>query len=136
VGAGERFWCRRRVAAAAAAAVAAECGSGVPTSRIVTPPLSALGQVWEEAYANVMREPFASDALMAKSDCTGAGEALCHEQHIHAFPTVTTLETTPSSCEHLARTPPQRPPSPTVFCEPRPSALVHRTTMPTPSHEP
>jgi len=49
---------------------------------------STSAQVWEEAYANVLDQPFSEDVLMAKADCTGLGEALCRDQHIHAFPTI------------------------------------------------
>jgi len=47
-----------------------------------------LGPVWEEAYANIVRQPFAGDVLMAKADCTAGGQELCQKQHIHAFPTI------------------------------------------------
>jgi hypothetical protein len=36
--------------------------------------------VWEEAFANVLGEPYAGDVLMAKADCTGKAEALCRNQ--------------------------------------------------------
>jgi len=47
-----------------------------------------LQPVWEEAYANIIRQPFAGDVLMAKADCTAGGQELCQKQHIHAFPSV------------------------------------------------
>jgi len=47
-----------------------------------------LQPVWEEAYANILRQPFAHDVLMAKADCTSGGQELCQKQHIHAFPSV------------------------------------------------
>ena len=47
-----------------------------------------LQPVWEEAYMNIMRQPFAEDVLMAKADCTAGGQELCQKQHIHAFPTI------------------------------------------------
>ena len=47
-----------------------------------------LQPVWEEAYGNVVRKPYAADVLMGKADCTVAGQELCQKQHIHAFPTV------------------------------------------------
>ena len=53
----------------------------VPWSRRLAP-------VWEEAYASIIRQPFAGDVLMAKADCTAGGQELCQKQHIHAFPTI------------------------------------------------
>ena len=47
-----------------------------------------LQPVWEEAYANVIRQPYGNDVLMAKADCTAGGQELCQLQHIHAFPSV------------------------------------------------
>jgi len=47
-----------------------------------------LQPVWEEAYSNVVRQPYGMDALMAKADCTAGGQELCQKQHIHAFPSV------------------------------------------------
>ena len=47
-----------------------------------------LAPVWEEAYASIIRQPFAGDVLMAKADCTAGGQELCQKQHIHAFPTI------------------------------------------------
>jgi len=47
-----------------------------------------LQPVWEEAYSNVVRQPFAGDVIMAKADCTAGGQELCQKQHIHAFPSV------------------------------------------------
>ena len=48
-----------------------------------------LQPVWEEAYMNVMKSAHANDVLFAKADCTSAaGQELCHNQHVHAFPSV------------------------------------------------
>lgn len=47
-----------------------------------------LQPVWEEAYANVVRQPYGNDVMMAKADCTAGGQELCQLQHIHAFPSV------------------------------------------------
>jgi thiol-disulfide isomerase/thioredoxin len=48
-----------------------------------------LQPVWEEAYMNVMKAPYANDVLFAKADCTSSGgQELCHTQHVHAFPSV------------------------------------------------
>lgn len=52
-----------------------------PWSRRLTP-------VWEEAYANVLKQAHANDVLMAKADCTAGGQDLCRNQHIHAFPSI------------------------------------------------
>ena len=53
-----------------------------PWSRRLTP-------VWEEAYANVVRQPYSGDVLMAKADCTSeVSQELCQKQHIHAYPTI------------------------------------------------
>ena len=47
-----------------------------------------LQPVWEEAYVNVIRSAREGEVLMAKADCTGRGQKLCQEQHVHAFPTI------------------------------------------------
>jgi len=47
-----------------------------------------LGPVWEEAYANIIRQPYSGDVIMGKADCTAGGQELCQKQHIHAFPTI------------------------------------------------
>lgn len=47
-----------------------------------------LQPVWEEAYANIIKQPFSGDVLMAKADCTAGGQELCQKQHVHAFPMV------------------------------------------------
>ena len=47
-----------------------------------------LSPVWDEAYANIIKQPYSGDVLMAKADCTAGGQELCQKQHIHAFPTV------------------------------------------------
>jgi thiol-disulfide isomerase/thioredoxin len=47
-----------------------------------------LQPVWEEAFANVVRQPYGGDVMMAKADCTAGGQELCQKQHVHAFPTV------------------------------------------------
>ena len=52
-----------------------------PWSRLLQP-------VWEEAYVNVIRSAREGEVLMAKADCTGRGQKLCQEQHVHAFPTI------------------------------------------------
>ena len=47
-----------------------------------------LQPVWEQAYSNIVRQPYGNQVLMAKADCTAGGQELCQKQHIHAFPTV------------------------------------------------
>ena len=39
-----------------------------------------LGPVWEEAYSNILRQPYADDVMMAKADCTAGGQELCQKQ--------------------------------------------------------
>jgi hypothetical protein len=45
--------------------------------------------VWEEAGEMLNKEPYNSDVIMARVDCTAPSATdVCRSQHVHAFPTI------------------------------------------------